>query len=260
MTNVGRVLHGMIRVVLEVWKALPSYGQVLIPALVLTVVIAYRYRESNKKATYRPDWEYSLLAESIWWGLPFIIVSILSVIVWRSSHELNPYEPLKSDVKPIVIQVVALQWKWLFIYPEQGIASLNVVQFPEKTPINFHITADAPMNSFWIPQLGGQIYAMPGMSTQLHLIANEVGSYRGSSANISGRGFAGMTFKANSLTQDDFDSWVTSAQRSPNHLGFTEYNTLIPASENNPVVIYQLDDTGLYDDIVMKYMMPAKGE
>ena len=115
-----------------------------------------------------------------------------------------------SNTKPLTIQVVALQWKWLFIYPEQKIATVNYIQFPENTPLNFEISADAPMNSFWIPQLGGQIYAMPGMSTKLHLIANQTGTFRGCSANFSGEGFSGMTFVAKSSTQEEFDAWVAS--------------------------------------------------
>ena len=169
---------------------------VVVPVLVLAVVICWKYRAGNKKAKYEPEWDKSWALELVWWGFPCIIVALLSVLTVKSCLDLDPFKPLESDVKPLKIQVVALQWKWLFIYPEQKIATINFVQFPEKTPINFELTADAPMNSFWIPQLGGQIYAMPGMSTKLHLIANEAGSYRGSSSNISGNGFAGMIFTA----------------------------------------------------------------
>ena len=227
---------------------------VVIPVFLLAIGISWRYR-ANNKAKYTPDWDYNLLAELIWWGLPCLIVFALSVIVWKSSHDLDPFKPLDSNVKPIKIQVVALQWKWLFIYPEEGIASVNLVQFPEKTPINFEITADAPMNSFWIPQLGGQIYAMQGMNAKLHLIADEIGSYRGSSANLSGVGFAGMRFEAVSTTQDGFDQWVASAKQSSN-LGMGEYTELAKPSENNRVEIYSLTDTDLFNQIIMKYMVP----
>ena len=169
---------------------------VVIPVFLFALFFAWKYRESNSKARHAPDWEHNYIAEYCWWGVPFLLIIILGVITWKSSHELNPFRPIQSDVKPIKIQVVALQWKWLFIYPEQNIATVNYVEFPEKTPINFEITADAPMNSFWIPQLGGQIYAMPAMRSKLHLIANEEGTFRGCSSNISGKGFAGMVFTA----------------------------------------------------------------
>ena len=185
---------------------------VVIPVLVLTLAFAWKYRESNTKAKHAPDWEHNYIAEYCWWGVPVVIIVILAITTWKSSHELNPFKPIASDKKPISIQVIALDWKWLFIYPEQGIATVNFVQFPEKTPVNFEITSDAPMNSFWIPQLGGQIYAMPAMRSKLHLIATEPGSFRGVSANISGRGFAGMRFTAKSSSDEEFDQWVGRCQ------------------------------------------------
>jgi cytochrome o ubiquinol oxidase subunit II len=229
---------------------------IVIPVIIITFFIVWRYRESNTTAKYRPDWDYSLLAESLWWGIPGAIVIALSVLTWTSSHELDPFKPLDSKTKPIRIQVVALQWKWLFIYPEHNIATVNFVQFPERTPLNFEITADAPMNSFWIPQLGGQIYAMPGMKTKLHLIANEVGSFDGSSANFSGQGFAGMKFIAKSCTPAEFEQWVKSVKKSPNALSSAEYTKLAAPSENAPVATYSSPEENLYDRIVMKYMMP----
>lgn len=226
---------------------------VVIPVFILTALFAWKYRASNEKAHYTPDWEHHHLAECLWWGVPFIIIVILAVMTWKSSHELNPFKPLDTGKRPLAIQVVALEWKWLFIYPEQGIATINFVQFPEKTPLEFEITADAPMNSFWIPQLGGQIYAMPAMRTKLHLIANETGSFRGASANISGKGFAGMTFIAQSSSQEDFDHWVRSTRQSPNQLTFLEYNRLLAPSEYNPVASYRLIQRDLFDQILAKY-------
>jgi len=170
---------------------------VVIPVLILTFAICWRYRASNKSAEYDPNWHHDTLAESIWWGFPALIIILLCIGTWVSSNQLDPFKPLPSSQKPIRIQVVALQWKWLFIYPEHKIALLNYLQFPENTPLNFEITSDAPMNSFWIPALGGQIYAMPGMVTRLHLQALESGEFRGSSANLSGTGFAAMHFLAN---------------------------------------------------------------
>lgn len=231
---------------------------VVIPVFILTWFFAWKYRESNVKARHAPDWEHNYIAEYSWWGVPLVIIIILASITWKSSHELNPFTPIETDKKPLAIQAVALNWKWLFIYPEQGIATINFIQFPEQTPINFEITSDAPMNSFWIPQLGGQIYAMPAMRTKLHLIANEVGSYRGSSANISGEGFAGMVFTAKASSQEDFDQWVEMAKKSPNQLTLEEYDRLVQPSEYHPVASYVLMQEDLFDRIVMKYMMPPQ--
>lgn len=231
---------------------------VVIPVFFLTWFFAWRYREGNNKGKHAPDWEHNYIAEYCWWGVPMVIVTILGVIAWKSSHTLNPFRPIENGTKPITIQAVALEWKWLFIYPEQGIATVNLVQFPEKTPLNFEITADAPMNSFWIPQLGGQIYAMPAMRSKLHLIANGVGSYRGFSANFSGKGFAGMKFEAKSTTQEDFDQWVTSVKRSPKRLGLAEYAHLVEPSEYDPVSLYNLTDSGLFHNIIMKYLTPPE--
>lgn len=227
---------------------------VVIPVLIMMFLFAWRYREGNTKSKYAPEWGHSILAECIWWGVPFVIIVILAVITWRSTHELNPFKPIVNGNKPLVIQAVALDWKWLFIYPEEGIATVNFIQFPEKTPLNFEISADAPMNSFWIPQLGGQIYAMPGMRTKLHLIADETGDFRGSSANISGKGFAGMSFKAVSSTEEEFQSWVEEVRESPNHLTQEEYTHLALPSEYDPVIYYSEVEDGLFDQIVMKFM------
>jgi cytochrome o ubiquinol oxidase subunit 2 len=179
------------------------------------------------------------------------------VVTWNSSHNLDPYKPLASNVKPLTIQVVALQWKWLFIYPEQGIATVNFAQIPEDVPINFEITSDAPMNSFWIPQLGGQIYAMPGMSTKLHLMAEEPGDYRGSSANISGEGYWAMRFTTRASSQEKFDDWVAEVKTSKQWLDAAEYKQLAKPSEDEPQIFYSAFDDDLYDTVVMKYMSPG---
>ncbi len=231
---------------------------VVMPVLVMAPLFAWRYHESNKDAEYKPDDAHSFFAEAVWWGFPLFIVILLSILTWQSSVELDPFRPLESENKPIRIQVVALQWKWLFLYPEQKIATLNFVQFPEKTPLNFEITADAPMNSFWIPQLGGQIYAMPGMETKLHLIADKPGTFRGSSANLSGEGFSSMHFESKALTQEDFDNWVKNAQGTPELLTKEVYQSLASPSQKNPPTTYQLKDENLFEDIVMKYMSHKK--
>jgi len=233
---------------------------VVVPVYVLTVLIAWRYRAGNADATYMPEHDRDTRMELVWWAIPIAIIGTLAVVTWNTTHELDPFRPLDSARgKPLTIQVIALDWKWLFIYPEQGIATVNFVEFPEDTPINFEITADAPMNSFWIPSLGSQIYAMAGMSTQLHLIADGVGDYRGMSANFSGEGFSGMKFTARSVQKADFDQWIHTIQQIPTGLDIDEYRILSKPSANTPVVYFGSADLGLYNTIVMKYMAPTSG-
>lgn len=225
---------------------------VIIPVYIFTFIFSWRYRADNS-AHYDPDLVDNVIAEYIWWGLPFVMVIIIGVITWIKTHELDPYKPIPSEKKPLKIEVVALQWKWLFIYPEENIASVNYLQIPVDTPIQFDITSDAPMNSFWIPHLGGQIYAMPGMKTNLHLIANQTGEFRGSSANISGKGFAGMHFITKASPEKEFQDWMKSAQRSANELDLNAYKKLAAPSQNHPVELYQLKDKNLFHQIIMKY-------
>lgn len=230
---------------------------VVLPVFALTGYIAWKYRETNTKAKYQPDMDGNKVLETIWWGLPFAIIAVLSVIIWNTSHSLDPYREIERDKAPLTIQVVALQWKWLFIYPEQDIATVNYLQIPEDTPINFRITADAPMNSFWIPSLGGQIYAMSGMETKLHLIADEPGTYEGSSANISGEGFAGMRFKTVASSQSNFTDWVASIRKYPRKLDATAYDELAQPSKDVLPMYYSSRDQNLFDTIMMKYMSPS---
>ncbi len=227
---------------------------IVIPVFLLTFGISWKYRAENKNAKYTPKADHSLLAECVWWGVPFIIISVLGAITWKSCHELDPFKPIETGKKPVTIQVVALQWKWLFIYPEQQIATVNFIQFPVDTPVYFEITSDAPMNSFWIPRLGGQVYAMSGMRSKLYLIADSIDEFRGASSNISGTGFSGMTFKAKSSTQEDFDAWVSSVRGSGELLHLEEYGRLVTPSEYDPVAFYRLGKEGLFDWIMMKYM------
>lgn len=208
---------------------------VVIPVIVLTFVFAWRYRASNTKATYAPDWAHSTILEIIWWSIPCVIIAILGVITWHTSHDLDPYKPLASKEKPLVIHVVAMEWKWLFIYPEEKIATVNFIQIPVNVPVKFIISAEGPMNSFQIPQLAGQIYAMAGMKTKLHMIANATGDYRGLSANFSGDGFADMKFTVRVSQKAEFDAWVKVIQHSPKQLSITEYSKLIQHKANHPI-------------------------
>jgi cytochrome o ubiquinol oxidase subunit 2 len=230
---------------------------IVIPVFIMTAAIAWRYRASNAKAKYSPDWDHNGWYELLWWGFPCVIIIILGIVTWQSSHALDPYRPLMSASPPITIQVVALDWKWLFIYPDQNIATVNFIQFPVGTPVNFEITADAPMNSFWIPRLGGQIYAMPGMSTQLHLIADGAGDYKGLSANFSGEGFSGMQFIARASSQADFDVWLASVRQASTTLDAAAYAALAAPSENVAPIFYSTVDKDLYNTEIMKYLAPT---
>lgn len=232
---------------------------IVIPVYSLLLFFAWRYRDGNKKAAYRPNWANNKWLEIIWWSIPAVIVLILAVITWRTSHELDPYRALESDKEPVKVQVISLQWKWLFIYPEQQVASVNQLQIPEQTPIELSLTSDAPMNAFWVPSLGSQVYAMSGMSSKLHLLANHTGDYRGSSANISGKGFADMTFTVRASTREEFDTWAQSTRQGSPGLDMTAYNELAKPGTIDQPAFYTLTDQDLYAKILMKYMEPHSG-
>ena len=236
---------------------------VAVPVLALTFFFAWYYRapKDNKLPTgqagnvpkYTPDWEHSKMEELIWWAIPFEIVLVLGALTWTSTHELDPPRPL-SEAPPLVVQAVALEWKWLFVYPEQNIATVNFVALPVGQPVRFEVTADAPMNSFWIPRLGGQIYAMTGMVNRLNLVANEPGVFDGRSANYSGEGFAQMKFVAEAMPQEEFEEWVTSTKASSRYLDWQEYERLSEKSIAEAPVFYSSFQNNLYDTIVMQFM------
>ena len=232
---------------------------VVVPVILMTIAFAWKYRASNTKATYLPDWSHSTKIEIAVWGVPLILLIFLGIITYKSTHALDPYRPLESTVKPVTIQVVSLDWKWLFIYPDQGIATVNKIVFPANTPVNFQITSDSVMNSFFIPGLGGQIYAMAGMLTKLHLIANENGEFDGISANYSGEGFTGMKFKAVATSQADFDAWIAEVKNSPKRLETAEYTALAKPSERNPVELYSSYSPNLFQTIIDKYEGMKRG-
>ena len=231
---------------------------VVIPVIFMTLYFAWKYRESNTSATYMPNWSYSHRIEAVVWAVPIAIILVLGTLTWRTTHELDPYKPLESSVKPIEIQVVALDWKWLFIYPEQHIATVNEIQFPAGTPVNFKITSDTVMNVFFIPQLGSQIYAMAGMETQLHLIANQPGTYAGLSSNYSGAGFSDMHFTAIATSQQGFQDWINKAKASQLSLDDQTYHALAQPSEKVPVAYYANVKPGLFNAIIAQYMGDMK--
>ena len=232
---------------------------IVIPVIVLTVVFAWRYRQSNKEATYTPDWDHSTQLELVIWAAPLLIIIALGALTWISSHTLDPFRPLKrldstraipANTKPLTIEVVALDWKWLFIYPEQGIATVNEIAAPIDVPINFKITASSVMNSFFVPALAGQVYAMPGMQTQLNAVMNAPGEYEGFSANYSGAGFSGMKFRFRGLSADGFSQWVQSVKGGGQELSTGAYEVLAAPSEREPVRHYSTVDASLYDAIL----------
>lgn len=232
---------------------------VVIPVFIMLFTIAWRYRASNTKARYEPEQAGNRALEAIWWGIPCAIILLLGIITVVSTHALDPYKPIQSSVQPVKIQVVSLNWRWLFIYPDEGIATINYINIPKDTPINFTITSDAPMNSMWIPALAGQIYAMSGMSTQLHLMANQTGSFNGSSANISGDGYADMRFKVNAMNEADYTSWARNTANKTDTTLLTDasYMKLADDSHDSSQQTFLLMDDNLYNEIIMKYMAPG---
>jgi cytochrome o ubiquinol oxidase subunit 2 len=228
---------------------------VVIPVIILNFVIAFRYRHSNKQAKYTPDWSHSTLLEIIIWGVPTIIILALAIIVWIYTHRLDPYKPLASKEKTLTIQVIALDWRWLFIYPEQHVASMNFMQIPLHRQIQLLITGDnSPMNSIEMPQLAGQIYSMPGMQTKLHFDAYKPGDYAGFSVNYSGDGFSGMKFTVRAGSDADFNAWVKKAQSSADKLTIDRYNQLVPPSTDTHVMLFASPDKDLYHYILNRYM------
>ena len=233
---------------------------IIIPVIALTIFFAWRYRQSNKEADYSPDWDHSTQLELAIWAAPLLIIIALGAITWISTHTLDPYRPLSrldaerpipAEAKPLVVEVVALDWKWLFIYPEQGFATVNEMAAPVDRPITFKITATSVMNSFFIPALAGQIYAMPGMETKLHAVINKPGEFEGFSANYSGAGFSGMRFKFHGLSNTDFDQWVQKVKAGKDgELTREQYKKLEVPSEREPVRHYATVAPDLYDAIL----------
>lgn len=232
---------------------------IIVPVIVVTLLFAWRYRASNRAATYKPDWDHSTQLELLIWAAPLLIIIALGAITWINTHTLDPYRPLEriaanqpvpADTQPLVIEVVAMDWKWLFLYPEQNIAVVNELAAPVNRPIQFKITASSVMNSFYIPALAGQIYAMAGMETQLHAVMNQPGDYAGFSANYSGAGFSGMRFRFHGMSDADFERWVRKVRAGGAALGRSEYLELERPSEREPVRYYASVASGLYTAIL----------
>ncbi|UWX58399.1 ubiquinol oxidase subunit II [Chlorobaculum sp. MV4-Y] len=226
---------------------------VVIPVFVLAIWIAIRYRASGNNADYRPEWAKSMKLEFLIWSVPIAIVLALAWLSWTSTYRLDPYKPIPSEAQPLRVEVVSLDWKWLFIYPDYHVATVNEIVLPANTPLNFRLTSATVMTSFFIPQLGSQMYAMAGMQTQLHLLADETGVFDGHNQEFSGTGYATMHFKAVVTTPEQFNAWIQNARKSPKALSMAEYEALNEPGGDHPVTIYSSVESGLFDRIVGQF-------
>jgi cytochrome o ubiquinol oxidase subunit II len=240
---------------------------IIIPVIALTVLFAWRYRQSNKEAAYRPDWDHSTQLELVIWGCPLLIIIFLGAFTWLGTHLLDPYHPLNRmsasvpadpTELPVEVDVVALDWKWLFIYPKYGVASVNTLAVPVDKKLEFHITSATVMNSFFIPAMAGQIYAMPAMQTQLHAVINKAGEYEGLSANYSGAGFSHMHFAVHALDDAGFDAWVAKVKADGDALDDKTYLALEQPSENVPAHTYASVDGKLFEKVLELCVQPGK--
>jgi cytochrome o ubiquinol oxidase subunit 2 len=234
---------------------------IIVPVIAMTAFFAWRYRARNTDAEFKPDWDHSTRLELLIWGAPLLIIIVLGLITWISTHTLEPSRPLDrleagspvpEGLEPIDIEVVALDWKWLFIYPEQNVATVNQLVIPVDVPVRFKLTASTVMNSFYIPALAGQIYAMPGMANTLNAVLNETGTFDGFSAHYSGEGFSDMRFKMEGVTESGFEEWVHEAQGDSDVLTSKAYLRLEQPSIGHPVERFGRVEPGLYDAVVKR--------
>lgn len=227
---------------------------VIVPVFIMAALFTWWYRGTNRNARYMPNLAYYWPAEILIWGVPAGIIFWLSFHLWDGTHRLDPYKGIDPGVAPLQVEAVAQDWKWLFIYPEQNIAVVNELVFPSGRPLAFRITSDTVMNSFVIPALGGQIYAMAGMQTRLHLLADEPGEFWGRNVQYSGRGFADQQFRAiATATEDDFDAWVAKVRASSEALDAAAYEELAKPSTKVPVTYYSGVEPNLFDTIIEKW-------
>jgi cytochrome o ubiquinol oxidase subunit 2 len=227
---------------------------VVVPVIVMAFWFPLKYRAANTRAPYMPKWSHSGKIDLVVWLVPAAIVAALGTLAWITTHQLDPYRPIDPEVKPISIDAVAMDWKWLFIYPEQQIATVNQIVFPANVPLSFRITSDTVMSSFFIPQLGSQIYAMPGNLSRLYLKANVPGVFAGQNQQFSGSGYAGMHFEAIATSPEAFAAWVQKARQSPERLDSARLSALRRPSENSPVQLYSGVDPDLLVRIIQAHM------
>ena len=232
---------------------------IVVPTIIATLAFAWWFRASNKRATYLPDWEFSGRIELVVWSIPIMVILLLGGVTWISSQQLDPARPLESDVKALDIQVVSLDWKWLFIYPQQGVAAVNELVVPAGVPLHFTLTSASVMNTFFVPQLGSMIYTMNGMATELHLHADEPGTYLGLSGHFSGDGFSDMNFQVRALPLAEFDSWARSTRGAGKPLDTASYTALMRQSVERSPFRYAAVEAGLFERIVRRAVPPGPG-
>jgi cytochrome o ubiquinol oxidase subunit 2 len=231
---------------------------IVVPTIVFILIAAWWYRASNRHAAYAPQWDYSGRLELLVWSVPALVVVFLGGVAWVGSHDLDPAKPLSSH-EPLEVQVVALDWKWLFIYPEQHIASVNRLVAPVDTPVHFRLTSASVMNVFFVPQLGSEIYAMYGMVTELNLQADRSGTFHGLAAQINGDGFSDMTFDARAVSPREFSEWVNTAQADGPTLDEAAYRLLLRQSSNVAPYTYRAADSNLFEAIAAQQLPPGEG-
>jgi cytochrome o ubiquinol oxidase subunit 2 len=230
---------------------------IVIPTILATLGVAFWFRSSNRRSRYRPDFAYSGRLELLVWSIPAMTVLLVGGVAWVGSHDLDPHKPIVSSNKSLTVQVVSLDWKWLFIYPDQGIAAVNKLTIPAGTPIKLELTSSDVMNSFFIPQLGSQIYTMAGMTTRLQLLADRPGTYRGLSAQFSGDGFADMRFTVDAISIEQFSQWVAAAHSTDPVLNEHTYADLAKPSEDVVPFTYRAVTSGLFNSILSSGMRPT---
>jgi cytochrome o ubiquinol oxidase subunit II len=227
---------------------------VVIPVIIMSFAFVFRYRETHKTSEYKPNWAHSVFLEAIWWGVPCVIIVILGIMTWKTTHQLDPYRKIDVPGKPMLIQGIALPWKWLFIYPEQNIATVNYLELPKDRQIEFWLTTDnTPMSSFFIPQLGSQIYNMAGMRTRLHLLANHTGVLQGLNTQYNGKGFSDMHFKVDVVEPAQMEKWIQHVKQSKTPLTLANYNKIRQPSEKAPIQYFSKVAPNLFNQVIQSY-------
>ena len=232
---------------------------IVVPTFIAILAFGWWFRAANTRARYQPDFVYSGGIELVVWGIPILVILFLGGVIWIGSHELDPFKPITSADKPTEVQVVSLDWKWLFIYPDQGVGSVNELVVPAGVPVHFSLTSASVMNMFFVPQLGSMIATMNGMVTQLHLAADKPGEFYGQSAQFSGDGFSGMNFTLRAVPQDAFAQWVATARQTGSALDRTSYLALCQQSSNVRPFTYRAVDATLFNAVVTQQLPPCPG-
>ena len=256
LSPAGPVSEGERTILLDSLAIMLCIG---IPTIAATLMFAFWFRAANTRAVYLPQWAYSGKLELLVWSIPALVIFFLGGIAWVSAHLLDPGEPLKSDSAPLEVEVVSLDWKWLFIYPRQGVASINRMIVPAGVPLSLKITSASVFNVFFVPRLGSEIYSMYGMTTRLNLEADRPGDYFGLSAHFSGDGFPGMAFDVRAVPAQEFTSWVTATRQGGPTLDDAAYRALLKQSQDVHPYTYRAVRAGLFEDIVGARLPPGEG-